>query len=75
MINYPDRDELIHSMKTLAGSGAFDLPSPDQTRQNLHDAQWEWKEGNEEEIPFLLFVNDAYDSRKTGINTQDWLEL
>ena len=73
MINYPDRDGLIRSMKTLAGSGAFDLPSPDQPRQNLHDAQWEWKEGREEEIPFLLFVNEAYDSRKTGINTQDWL--
>ena len=73
MINYPDINKLTRSMKTLAGSGAFDLPSPDQIRQNLHDTQWKWEENNEEKLAPLLFVNEAYDSRKTGIATQDWL--
>ena len=72
MIKYPDREKLIHSMKKLAGSGYFDLPSPDQIRQNLPDTQWEGRKGDKGQLPDIIFVNEAYDSRKTGINAPDW---
>jgi AraC-like DNA-binding protein len=68
MIKQPDTDMLIHSMKKMEEYGIPGLDSPDQKRVGLLKAPGRNEVRSEEVTPDIMFVNQAYDSRKTGIN-------
>lgn len=68
MRKQPDLNMLIHSMKKLKECGFPDLPSPDQNRPNPLSVQRKSEGGSEKRHSDIMFVNEAYDSRKTGIN-------
>lgn len=73
MIKHPDSDMLIHSMKKLEDFGLPDLSSLDPGRPDPLKIQPKSEQGNKERHSDIMFVNKAYDSRKTGINERDYL--
>ncbi len=68
MIKQPNTDMLIRSMEKMEVHGLPDQPLPDRNQPEPFGIHLEKGRVPGESYSDIMFVNEAYDSRKTGIN-------